>query len=1213
MEKKWSAFVEALNLEEELKQQVCEVSELKIEAHKNENRLLVYGKWQEVLENSLLLTLEQELSRAFAPFEACIYPSIQVENRDTLGKYLEYHLKKNFQLLRNSKLRVLVKDESITCYLPSSFHEEFLQDKNLPQIILGLTKALGCPFTGEVQVVNEENREENLNLAKEKQEKILKVVRDNNVHQEKVALKVKKAGAGHVLYGTSILEEGTPPLESLVPGSNLVFYGRVASLETRDIGNKSRLYTFVLLGKKTGVRCKMFVKKGEEQPELKNGQLLKVKGKGDHDPYERGVVLSVKAINYHFPVPLVDEELEKRVELHLHTKMSSLDSNLDLKELFLRMKEYGHDAVAITDHGVVQAFPEAYDLGRKMGIKVVFGMEAYLYDDFKEKNYKGKANHAIILVKNMMGLKNLYHLVTESHLNHFYRRPRVPRSKLLEYREGLLVGSACEAGEIYKGVREGLSNEELLFMSEIYDYLEIQPNSNNSYLVREGLVESEEKLNEINKKIIKLGQETGKIVVATGDVHFLEKEDSLYRAILMKSKGFKDVEQPMLYYRSTKEMLAEFSYLGEELAYEVVVTNPRKILESIDDNIRPVPEELYPPEIEGAEEQVVAITTEAATKMYGSSLPEFIKARLKKELDAITTHGFSVLYLIAHKLVKKSNEDGYMVGSRGSVGSSLVATMMGITEVNPLPPHYRCPNCYEVEVFLKGEVSCGIDLPDKKCAKCTTELKKEGFNIPFETFLGFKGDKVPDIDLNFSGEYQPIIHQYTVDLFGEGNVFKAGTIGTVAEKTAFGFVKKYFEESGLPAPNNHSIQAMASGCIGVKRTTGQHPGGLMVVPKSVDVHQFTPLQRPADDLKSNIVTTHFDYHSISERLVKLDLLGHDDPTIIKYLERMTNVDAKEIPLDDPSVMSLFVNDEALKLKEKFMTVGSLGLPEFGTGFVRQMLIDTKPKVFSDLIRISGFSHGTDVWVNNAKDLIISKKVTLSEAISTRDDIMVYLMNQGLTDNMSFIIMESVRKGKGLTAEMEQAMRDQDIPNWYIDSCKKISYMFPKAHATAYVTMAFRLGYFKLYYKKEFYAAYFSVRGGNFDLVDFLEGLPGIKKRLEAFKGRNDLTAKEKEVRNLLEIACEMYLRDVEFTNIDILESDSQKFKIVDGKLLPPFSALGGLGEKAAAAIVRERAKAPFLSIEDLKERGRISQTVIDHMRSLGILDSLPLSQQISLF
>ena len=830
---------------------------------------------------------------------------------------------------------------------------------------------------------------------------------------------------------------------------------------------------------------------------------------------------------------------------------------------------------------------------------------------------KKKYFHLIILVRNQMGLKNLYKIVSEAHVNYFFKKPRVPRSLLNKYRDGLILTSACEAGELYRAVVEGRSYEELKKIASYYDVLEVQPLGNNAYMVREGKVESEEVIKDFNRTVIKLGEDLHKPVIATGDVHFTEPEDAIYRSVLQAGNGFKDADnQPPLFYRTTEDMLNQFSYLPKEKAYEIVVTNPRKIAASIDGNVRAIPRGTYPPSIEGAEQQLRDATWEHAKRDYGDPLPEIVEKRLQKELDSICGHGYAVLYVIAVKLVAYSNAGGYQVGSRGSVGSSAVAHFSGISEVNSLPPHYRCPKCKYSEFITDGSVDDGFDLPDKNCPHCGTRMLVDGHDIPFETFLGFYGDKEPDIDLNFSGEYQSKAHKYTEVIFGAGQTFRAGTIGTLADKTAFGYVKNYYEERGVHK-RNCEIDRIVQGCTGIRRTTGQHPGGIIVLPFGEDINSFTPVQHPANDVNTDIITTHFDYHSIDANLLKLDILGHDDPTMIRMLEDITHFDAQQVPLDDQSVMSLFKSTEALGITPEDIggcPLGCLGIPEFGTDFVIQMLLDTKPESFSDLIRISGLSHGTDVWLGNAQTLIEEGKATISTAICTRDDIMIYLINKGLESELSFTIMESVRKGKGLKPEWEEEMKAHDVPDWYIWSCKKIKYMFPKAHAAAYVMMAYRIAYYKIFYPLAYYAAYFSIRASAFSYELMCMGRERLEYYMADYKKRSDtLTKKEQDTVKDMKIVQEMYARGFSFTEVDLYKAQAHRFQVVDGKLMPALDSIEGLGDKAADAVVLAARDGQFLSKDDFRQRTKVSKSVIDFMDDLHIFGDIPESNQISLF
>ena len=828
--------------------------------------------------------------------------------------------------------------------------------------------------------------------------------------------------------------------------------------------------------------------------------------------------------------------------------------------------------------------------------------------------------HFIILVKTQAGLKNLYKLISYSFLDHYYRRPLMPRSELIKHRDGLVFGSACEAGELFRAIVDGKPFEELKRIAEFYDYLEIQPIDNNRFMIAKGTAENEETLRDYNRTVLKVADALGKPCCATGDVHFLDPEDEAYRRILMAGQGFPDADnQAPLYLKTTEEMLEEFSYLGKDRAYEVVVTNPNKIADMLDP-IRPIPRENYPPKIEGSAEELETMCREKAKRMYGDPLPDIVQARLDRELKSIIGNGYDVMYMIAQKLVSKSLQDGYLVGSRGSVGSSLVAFMSDITEVNSLAPHYLCPKCKYFELHENEGVGCGVCLPDKVCPRCGTPLKKEGFSIPFETFLGFDGDKVPDIDLNFSGEYQPRIHKYTGELFGADHVFRAGTIATVAEKTAYGYVKKYMEERGIECSRAEENR-LAAGCTGIRRTTGQHPGGIVVVPKEVEIYDFCPVQHPADDPTSDIITTHFEYHSIDANLLKLDELGHDDPTMIKHLEDLTGVNAQEIPLDDPEVMSLFTSNRALHYVDDtpdpiLGDLGCLAVPEFGTKFVRGMVSDTKPTTFDDLLCISGLSHGTDVWLGNAADLVASG-IPLKECICCRDDIMNYLIGKGVAPKLAFQTMESVRKGKGLKPEMEEAMKANDVPDWYIDSCKKIKYMFPKAHAVAYVMMAFRIAWFKVHRPLAFYSAYFSIRAKGFDAACMIRGDKVCMEKIQELHRKDvdkTISAAEKDTQTTLEVCHEFYKRGFTFAPMDIYKSDATKFLVTENGLIPPFTSMPGIGEQAAINLVEERKNGPFLSAEELSVRcPKVSKSVIELLDEIGALGSMPKSTQISLF
>ena len=867
---------------------------------------------------------------------------------------------------------------------------------------------------------------------------------------------------------------------------------------------------------------------------------------------------------------------------------------------------------------LVGVFNEMIKELKENGAKTVNDID-YVIETDKEAYKKLPSYHAIILAKDYVGLKNLYKLISYSHLDYFYKKPRILKSLFEKYREGLILGSACEAGELYRAIVAGRPEEEIEAIANYYDYLEIQPIGNNQYMVREGMVEDDFALQNINRKIVELGEKLNKLVVATCDVHFMDPQDEIYRRILQAGQKYDDADfQAPLYLRTTQEMLDEFAYLGEEKAYEIVVTNTNKIAD-LCDRISPISSEKCPPHIEGCEQTIKDIAYSKAHELYGEVLPEIVQNRLDKELDSIIKNGFSVMYIIAQKLVWKSNEDGYIVGSRGSVGSSFVANMTGITEVNSLQAHYRCPNC-KYSDFTDYGVKNGFDLPDKDCPKCGHRLDKDGMDIPFETFLGFNGDKEPDIDLNFSGEYQAKAHRYTEVIFGKGTTFKAGTVGTVADKTAFGYVKNYFEERHIPV-TNAEIARLSVGCTGVKRTTGQHPGGIIVVPKGREIFEFCPVQHPADDPNSDIITTHFDYHSIDQNLLKLDILGHDDPTMIRMLYDLTGIDPTKVPLDDKETMSIFSSTEALGVtpEQIHSEVGTFGVPEFGTKFVRGMLVDTKPTTFAELISISGLSHGTDVWLNNAQELINQGIVTLSEAIGCRDDIMVYLMKMGLEPNHAFKIMETVRKGKALKdpekwAGFVKIMKEHNVPDWYIKSCEKIKYMFPKAHAAAYVTNAFRIAWFKVHKPMAYYTAFFSIRADGFDYDIMCHGKDRlVNKMREIDLAGNSALPKDKDLYPVLELVLEMYERGIKFLPVDLYESDATKFKMTDSGIRPPLNSVPGLGTVAAISIQEAREQEKFMCIDDLMQRGKVGKAVIEVLAKTGCLEGMSQSNQMSLF
>ena len=1232
-----------------------------------------------------------------------------------------------------------------------------------------------------------------------------------------------------IFYGRNFEGEETEIHEIIDEMGEVVVRGKIIQLETREIRNEKTIVMFAVTDFTDTIKAKVFTK-NERLPELldklKEGAFIKMKAVAMMDQFEHDIALgSVSGIKTipDFTEKRMDHSPVKRVELHCHTTMSDMDGVTDVKKLLKTAMGWGHQAMAITDHGVVQAFPDANHCVEGKDFKVIYGMEGYLVDDIKNivtdsrgqsldstfvvfdiettgfsavndriieigavkvengvitekfsefvnperpipfeiekltsindrmvedapnisvilprfmdfckgsvlvahnadfdtgfirhncevlglpydytyvdtlgiarsfleglKNYKLdtvveamgctlanhhravddagatadvfvrflerfkkknirdldelntysamsvdaikklKTYHIILLAKNEIGRINLYRLVSLSHLDYYARRPRIPKSVLAKYREGLIFGSACEAGELFRAVVDERPEEEIARIVEFYDYLEIQPTGNNEFMIRDPKmtkVSTVADLQDLNRKIVELGEKFNKPVCATCDVHFLNPEDEVYRRIIMSNKGFGDADlQPPLYLRTTEEMLEEFQYLGAEKAEEVVVTNTNRIADMID-RISPVRPDKCPPVIENSAGILRDICYNRAHELYGEDLPDIVTERLERELNSIIGNGFAVMYIIAQKLVWKSVADGYLVGSRGSVGSSFVAYMAGITEVNSLQAHYLCPKCHYVDFdsdYVKSfSGRSGCDMEDRVCPVCGEPLMKEGHDIPFETFLGFKGNKEPDIDLNFSGDYQSKAHAYTEVIFGKGKTFRAGTVGTLADKTAYGYAMHYYEEHEQHK-RSCELDRISSGCVGVRRTTGQHPGGIIVVPHGEEIYSFTPVQHPANDQTTKIITTHFDYHSIDHNLLKLDILGHDDPTMIRMLEDITGVDATKIRLDDPEVLSLFHGLEALHIKPEDIggtDLGSLGIPEFGTEFVMQMLRDTKPKAFSDLVRISGLSHGTDVWLGNAQTLIQEGKAQISTAICTRDDIMIYLIDKGVESEQSFKIMESVRKGKGLTPDYEKVMKEHDVPDWYLWSCKKIKYMFPKAHAVAYVMMGIRIAWFKIHEPLAYYAAFFTIRATAFDYGLMCQGKAAIDNHIKAYKANPNLSKKEQDTLRDMKIVQEFYARGFEFLKIDLYQSDAIKFQVVEDKLLPPFSVIEGMGGIAAEALAvaahaeTERGE-KFLSKDDIRQKAKVSQTVLDTMAELGLLGGLPESNQLSIF
>ena len=1050
------------------------------------------------------------------------------------------------------------------------------------------------------------------------------------------------------LFGTLVKGKPKPIKECLPEDGEVVVWGDVFSLETRESKDgRYSIINFNITDYTSSYPVKVFgeKKKCEDLVEnLKDGKTVLVRGAINMDTYMHTYLITARAVTEIEKIEKQDNAPEKRVELHLHTNMSAMDGMTSAKELVSRAIAWGHKAIAITDHGVVQAFPEACNTAAKAGIKIIYGMEGYLVDDdafyddygfgvddeipaeYIDKVRAEKTYHIIIIAKNTQGLKNLYKLITDSNLKFFKRRPRIPRHRLMQFREGLIIGSACEAGELYRALVDQKSDEDVLRIASFYDYLEIQPNGNNAFMLRSQDERYErfktvEDLENVDRQIIHIADKLGKMVVATCDVHFIDPGNAVFREILMTSMGFSDAsQQAPLYFRTTDEMLAEFAYLGEETAKEVVITNPNKIADLCESGMTPFPRGTFPPSLEGADEDLTRICWERTKKDYGDPVPENVANRLEKELKSIISNGFGVLYMIAQKLVQNSEEHGYYVGSRGSVGSSFVAHAAGISEVNPLPPHYICKKCKHSEFFMDGSVGSGYDLPPKDCPNCGIPMHRDGHDIPFETFLGFKGDKQPDIDLNFSGEYQFYAHRYTEELFGIDHTFKAGTIGTIADKTAYGFVKKWLEVKGITV-NRAEEDRLTKGCTGVKRTTGQHPGGMVVVPASNDAEDFTPIQHPADDVSGGLRTTHFDFHSLHDTILKLDNLGHDVPTLYRHLEDSTGINVFDVDICDPKLYELLTSPEPLGVtaEEIGCETGTLSLPELGTPFVRGMLMEAKPKNFSDMLQISGLSHGTDVWLGNAQELIKNGTCTISEVIGTRDNIMVYLMHKGLEPDMAFKIMEIVRKGnatKLLTEAHIKAMKEHNVPDWYIDSCMKIKYMFPKAHAAAYVSAAMRLAWYKVYKPTEYYATYMTVRGEDLDTVAIMEGRGAVKQLMNSIINKgHEATAKEENMYVAMQVVNEMMARGVEFLPIDLYKSHATVYKLEDGKIRLPFMSMAGTGESAAVALMKARddGEGEYMSRDDLQQRAGISKSVMETLDSCGALEGLPQSTQMSFF
>ncbi len=1069
--------------------------------------------------------------------------------------------------------------------------------------------------------------------------------------------------SAETVWGRDIEPKVKAMIDVTEQDSFVTCWGEVFGAEMRSIKTKrgaSNVFEFFFSDRTNSLSASMFVdpKDVDKLKGVKNGKFILVNGKYEFDSFKRDFIVKPKSIALLESYTEKDSyEGMKRVELHCHTNMSAKDAVSSGADIVRQAYEWGHRAIAITDHGVVQAYPSAageVKAIRKKGgdFKVIYGVESYFVNDekygtdFSSLYKQGRVNHQIILVKNLVGLKNLYKLVSGAHLDNFFKRPITLKSELDKYREGLIVGSACEQGEVYKAVVDGASDEELSEIAAYYDYLEIQPLGNNEFMVRESSkpdkrnektgeitpnkfknVKSLEVIRDFNRKVVEIADRLGKPVVATGDVHFLKKEDEIIRKILMAGQGYDDFDnQAPLYLKTTEEMLSDFDYFGER-AREFVIDNPNMIADMVDGDVIPVPDGNYPPVIEGSDELLRSICWDNAHRLYGEKVPEIVEKRLEKELNSIINNGFSIMYISAQKLVAFSEANGYLVGSRGSVGSSFVATMAGISEVNPLAPHYVCKKCCYSEFFTDGSVGSGFDLPEKKCPECGAELHRDGHDIPFETFLGFKGDKVPDIDLNFSDEFQTQVQKYTETLFGSENVFKAGTISTVAEKTAFGFSKAYAEKKGIVL-SNAELNRLAGKVekAQIKQTTGQHPAGMIVVPRDKTIYDFCPIQHPADDVKSDVVTTHFDFHSIHDTILKLDELGHVIPTIYKYLEEYSGIPVNDVSMSDPKVYSLFYSTDALGVKPEDIDTptGTYAIPEFGTSFVIGMLKDCKPKNFSDLLQISGLSHGTDVYLGNAKDLIDKGICTISEVIGTRDNIMVYLIHQGMEESRAFKITETVRKGlvaKGKVskedwAAMEEDMRKVNVPEWYIESCGKIKYMFPKAHAAAYVTSAIRVGWYKIYRPIEFYAAYFTARPEDVDVEAVLRGKDAVKALLKNIKHKQankEATKKENDTYEKMLIINEMLERGLEILPMHLTRSHATKYLVEDGKMRLPFVALDGVGEKAAISLYEAAQSGNFVSKQEFQSEAGVSKTVVQKLDDMGVLDELPETNQMTLF
>lgn len=1027
----------------------------------------------------------------------------------------------------------------------------------------------------------------------------IKLIKDNNLSVEKIDNNIKQVNIEKNISSSNIVY--LSEVEAY-EGKNIYVKGMIFHIDIKTLKNSNKyLIMFDITDFHDSISVKLFSNKATF--DFKKRDWVIVNGKLGYDKYAGELILTAFEVNKTDSCVRKDTYPEKRVELHLHSKMSAMDGLSNIKDIIDTVKIFGHKAVALTDHGVAHGFPEFYDRALKANIKPIFGVEGYMVDDMvKGFNLKkARRYHINILVKNKEGLKNLYKLISISHLEDFYKKPLMRKTHLIDMRNGLLYGTACEAGELIQAYINGADDEKLLEIAEFYDFIEVMPKSNNMFMVRKNILKSVKDLENMVRKLYEIAKKGKKMCVATGDSHYIHPHDAISREIIQHTQGYEEANlQADLYFRTTDEMIKEFSYLGEDIAKEIVINNPNKLVDEIEE-FAPIPDGFYPPKIDGAEEKLVELVYKNAKKYYGDPLPDIVRKRIEKELKPIHENGFAVLYYIAHLIVKKSLEMGYQVGSRGSVGSSLVATMAEITEVNPLPPHYLCENCHYSEFVDDINFECGADLPDKKCPKCGNGyLSKNGFRIPFEIFMGFKGEKVPDIDLNFSGDIQTNIHKYAESIFGKEHSFKAGTISTFQERAALASIEKYLKDNNI-VKRKAEIRRLVLECTGVKRTTGQHPGGIIVVPEDKEVFDFCPVQHPADDKSKEVITTHFDYHVMDKQLVKLDLLGHDNPTIIKMLEDLTGIDASQIPLDD---------SETLKL---FKTSKTIGIPEFGTSFNRRVLDVVKVKNFGDIVKVCGLTHGTNVWNNNAEELIREGK-DFSKIITMRDDILNYLSSIGVEDTIAFKIMETVRKGKPLSEEQIEIMRKHNVPNWYIESCRKIQYLFPKAHAVAYSMMAFRIAYFKAHYPLEFYATYFTIRPDVFDYFTVLKGQNSIRLRMRQLDNQLDKSARDKSLISILEVALEMCERGFKFLPIKLNESDSKAFEVVkDIGLLCPFASLEGVGEKAALAIVKAREDKKFSSIEDLQIRAKLNKTVISTLKQADILKDLPETEQMTIF